>query len=100
MKIEQGLAEIDKAEWQKDEYGCFNLYVSDPKGNKIHSWLSLRPVYCDRGHIQLCIDGPLNLDGADSFPRFFFNFEEADAHTRYFLKWRLWKHRIFEHKIK
>jgi hypothetical protein len=42
--------------------------------------LSLRPVYCDRGHIQLCIDGPLDLDACDSFPRFFFSFREADEH--------------------
>ncbi len=100
MNIERGLKEIDKAEWKRDEYGCFNLYVNTPEGNKVHCFLSLRPTYCDRGHIQLNIDGPLNLDSADSFPRFFFNFEEADNHTRLFLKWRLWKHRVYEHKIK
>jgi hypothetical protein len=54
----------------------------------VHAWLALRPVYCDRGQIQLGIDGPLNLDAADSFPRFFFSFKEADEHTRTFLKWR------------
>jgi hypothetical protein len=65
----------------------------------VHAWLALRPVYCDRGHIQLCIDGPLYLDHADSFPRYFFSFEEADAHTRTFLKWRLWKERSFPHVL-
>lgn len=100
MNIKEGLKEIDQAEWVKDEWGCFNLYVTDAKEQKVHCWLSLRPVYCDRGHIQLNIDGCLYLDDSDSFPRFFFNFEEADKHTRLFLKWRLWNHRIYEHKIK
>ncbi len=101
--IEQGLKEIDQAEWQKDEYGCFNLYITHPDypyGEKIRCCLSLRPTYCDRGHIQLNIEGPFVLDRADSFPRFFFSFDEADKHTRLFLKWRLWQHRVYEHKIK
>lgn len=94
-----GVEEINSAEWIKDQYGWLNLKVHDKDGNPIECALSLRPPYCDRGHIQLIIDGPLNLDGADSFPRFFFNFEEADRHTRTFLKWRLWKHRENPHTL-
>lgn len=94
-----GIEEIEKAEWLKDEYGCLNMHVTDTDGRDVHAWLSLRPNYCDRGHIQLNIDGHLNLDGADSFPRFFFSFEEADNHTRTFLKWRLWKYRTFPHTL-
>lgn len=89
--------EIDKAKWTKNEYGWLNMLVHNAEGRPVYASLSLRPVYCDRGHIQLLIDGPLNLDGADSFPRFFFSFKEADEHTRTFLKWRLWKHRIHDH---
>lgn len=96
---EEGLAEIDAARWVKDEWGVLNLYVKDKNGHKIHSWLMLRPHYCDRGHIQLVVDGNLNLDHADSFPRFFFSFEEADLHTRTFLKWRLWQHRTHPHTL-
>lgn len=99
MDKEKGLQEIDEAKWIKDQYNYLNLYVTDSEGRKTHCFLSLRPNYCDRGHIQLNIDGALNLDHSDSFPRFFFSFEEADKHTRLFLKWRLWNHRVFEHKL-
>jgi hypothetical protein len=95
----EGLWQIENAPWTKDKYGTLNLHVSTPDGHQVHAWLSLRPVYCDRGRIQLCIDGPINLDGADSFPRFFFSFKEADEHTRTFLKWRLWKERVHPHVL-
>ncbi len=100
MDRENGLKQIDEAKWDKDQHGYRNLYVTDAKGNVVHCFLSLRPNYCDRGHIQLNIDALyLCLDHSDSFPRFFFSFEEADIHTRLFLKWRLWKHRVHEHKL-
>ncbi len=97
---EGGLKQIDNAKWSKDEHGCLNLNVTHEKGTDIHCYLSLRPIYCDRGHIQLFINGVgLWLDPTDSFPRFFFSFEEADKHTREFLKWRIWKHRTHPHKL-
>ena len=96
---ERGIADIDAAKWKKDEYGCLNMIVEDEHGCPVHCWLSLRPHYCDRGHIQLQIDGDLSLDHADSFPRFFFSFKEADEHTRTFLKWRIWKHRTHPHVL-
>jgi len=99
MIKDEGVKEIDEAKWIKDETNILNLYVHDAVGDQVHSWLSLRPNYCDRGHIQLVIYGNLNLDGGDSFPRFFFSFDEADNHTRTFLKWRLWKHRIHPHEL-
>lgn len=100
MNKAEGIKEINNAKWSKDKYGNLNLYITHPKGAKIHCWLSLRPTYCDRGHIQLNIDSiDLYLDSADSFPRFFFSFEEADKHTREFLKWRLWKHRTHPHEL-
>lgn len=95
----EGIGQIETAKWVRDEYGFLNLDVQTPEGHPVRAGLSLRPVYCDRGHIQLCIDGPLDLDHADSFPRFFFSFAEADAHTRTFLKWRLWKERIHPHRL-
>jgi hypothetical protein len=51
------------------------------------------------GAIHLNIDGISDIDGADSFPRYFFSFKEADEHTRTFLKWRLWKERSFPHVL-
>lgn len=94
-----GIKEIEDARWVKDDYGCLNLLVHDADGKPVHAWLALRPSHCDRGHIQLCIKGIEDLDAYDSFPRFFFCFAEADAHTRTFLKWRLYKHRVYPHQL-
>ena len=97
---QEGLKQIEEAKWKKDpKHDVLNLHVTDLDGNLVHAWLSLRPHYCDRGHIQLMIDGQIEIDSADSFPRFFFNFQEADTHTRLFLKWRLWKERTFPHTL-
>lgn len=96
---EAGIKEIDDAEWLQDKYGHLNLLIKDPNGGIIRSYLSLRPEYCDRGHIQLGIDGLKDLDRMDSFPRFFFNTEEAKRHTKLFLKWRVWKHREYPHQL-
>lgn len=100
MNKEDGIAEINAAEWKEDNFKCLNLFVHTAEGYRIHCYLQLRPEYCDRGHIQLNIDGPLGLDQNDSFPRFFFTFEEADHHCRTFLKWRLWKERVYPHVLR
>jgi hypothetical protein len=99
MTAQEGIKEIDTAEWVKDEWDYLLLTVHDANGRDVVAMLSLRPHYCDRGHIQLNIEGHLDLDSADSFPRFFFSFEEANLHVRTFLKWRLWKHRTHAHKL-
>lgn len=96
---EEGIKEIEEAKWTKDEYGTRWLIVHDERGRGVGAWVTLRPNYCDRGHMQMCIDGHLNLDWADSFPRYFFSFEECDNHVRLFLKWRLWKHREHPHEF-
>jgi hypothetical protein len=44
-------------------------------------------------------DGPIDLDPADGFPRFFFSSREVDEHTRTFLKWRHWNERTFPHAL-
>lgn len=100
MTKEDGLAEINGAEWIEDQFKALNLFVHTENNVPIHCWLSLRPHYCDRGHIQLNIDGPLELDGHDGFPRFFFSFEEADHHCRTFLKWRIWRERTYPHVLR
>jgi hypothetical protein len=90
---EDGIKQIDEAQWEMDDCNTLNLYVRTSEDWPVHAFLSMRPPYCDRGHVQLNIDGPLSLDRADSFPRYFFSFEEANAHARTFLKWRIWKER-------
>ncbi len=96
MTREEGLKQIDEAQWIKDpQFSLLDLRVKDKDGEEVHVWLTPRPVYCDRGHLQVNIEGPytMGLDAQDSFPRFFFSFEEADRHMRLFLKWRIWKER-------
>jgi hypothetical protein len=99
MTRQEGLKEIEEAKWTKDEYDYFLLTVHDINGDPVQAWLSVRPNYCDRGHIQFNIDGYLKIDSADSFPRFFFSSKEADHHVRCFLKWRLWNERTYEHTL-
>ena len=99
MTKEQGLKEIREAKWVKDKYEWFSLTVTDELDRPVVAQLSLRPEYCDRGHFQLQMDGHLHLDGADSFPRFFFSVQEADHHVRSFLRWRLWKERTYPHSL-
>jgi hypothetical protein len=95
----EGLKEIEEAAWVKDDYDWWILTVHDEQGREVKAQLHMRPHYCDRGHIQLNMDGYLELDSADSFPRFFFSPKEADHHVRCFLKWRLWKERTYEHTL-
>ena len=85
-----GVEEINKAEWVERE-GFWYLNVFDQNGLPVECYLERRPPYCDRGHFYLKIDGRLNLDDQDGFPRYFFRFEEACRHARDFLKWRIWK---------
>ena len=95
---EEGLKQITEAKWEKDEYGCLWLRgIQNQRGHPVTPWLMLRPVYCDRGHIQFCIDEGIETDGADCFPRYFFSFAEADLHVRTFLMWRLWKYHVNPH---
>lgn len=96
--IRSGIEEIDKAQWSMGGYG-WNMVVHDSLNRLVRCYLKPRPKYCDRGHLDLLIDGSMGLDEADSFPRYFFSFEEADIHCRNFLKWRLWKHRVHSHPI-
>jgi hypothetical protein len=74
MTREEGIRQIDGAPWAKGEDGELNLTVEDAHGHPVHAWLQLRPVYCDRGHVQLNIDmqgqfGEPVLDRHDSFPK-------------------------------
>jgi hypothetical protein len=97
MTEEQGIQQIDEAQWERDAFNTLFLKVKTRHDRPVEAWLIMRPPYCDRGHIQLNIDGVEGLDAADRFPRHFFSFKEADAHTRMFLKWRLWKVRTYSH---
>ena len=75
------------------------LTIKDTPKGLVECYLTLRPHYCDRGHLMLIIDGRLELDQHDSFPRYFFSFDEANRHTRDFLLWRLYKIRQYAHEL-
>lgn len=97
--IADALREIDDAKWIKDEYGCLNLKVTNWQDQNVYVQLELRRSNCDRGHLMMKIDGIIDIDNQDNFPRYFFSFKEADAHTRTFLKWRLYKYRVHPHVL-
>jgi len=97
--------EIDALQWEARD-GVLNLMVQDIKsGTRLHIWLSDRPHYCDRGHIQANIDtvrlgadcsneyGMSLLDSSDAFPRYFHSVDRALNEAMDFLHWRLYKHR-------
>lgn len=75
--------------WQLDGYGVLNLHTRTPEGFPVHAYICKRPAYCDRGHWHLNIDGPLELDEADRFPRYYFSLEHAVEETERFLRWRI-----------
>ena len=47
-----------------------------------------RPAYCDRGHWYAKVFGMVDIDAADSFPRYFMDLERAKAEMREWLVWR------------
>lgn len=90
--------EIEEAKWvhcqSPESYTeWLELVVHDKNGDRVVCCLELRPHYCDRGHLCLKVDGHFHLDESDSFPRYFFDFEEADLHVRRFLNWRIHEQR-------
>jgi hypothetical protein len=48
-----------------------------------------RPSYCDRGHFIANVFGVADIDGADSFPRYFMDLERAKLEMAEWLEWRL-----------
>jgi hypothetical protein len=77
--------------WTQDDYDCFNLYI-EHDGHRLHLFVQARPAYCDRGHYSFNIDGPgLNLDGADSFPRYYMTLARALREATEWIVWRLYK---------
>ena len=70
--------------WQQDTYGCWSLQL---KGASV--WLRARPHYCDRGHWQANVSGIESIDSADSFPRYFMDFDRAKLEMQDWLVWRL-----------
>lgn len=99
MEKVEGIKQILNQRWWVDEYNTWNLVVKDKNNRDVKCYVSLRPNYCDRGHIQLIIVGPLNLDHADTFPRYFFSAMEVNNHVRLFLLWRLWEVRNYPHNL-
>lgn len=94
----RGVMQIDAADWEKAEDDTLSMKVRDPYGNIVRCSLKLLSEYSDKGHVELVIDGlPKGVDGQDFTPRPFFSYEEANHHCRTFLKWRLWKHRVYDH---
>lgn len=97
MDRQEGLRQIQNNEWKFDEWGALIMQVNGPDG-EVRAWIAPRPNYCDRGHFHLMLDGHIEIDEQDKFPRYFFTLNEAKQHARWFLAWKLWKHKELEHE--
>lgn len=60
------------------------------KGKNCTIYLEPRPAYCDRGHWYAKLDHepPLNIDYADGWPRYYFDFDRAKLELEDWLRWR------------
>lgn len=66
-------AKIVRSAWVYVEpYGEFRVY-----GRNCFVWVSERPAYCDRGaylaHLEVTDPRALSVDGADLWPRYYFD---------------------------
>ncbi len=77
--------------WHVDGSGCLAIHLLTPTGERVHAWIARRPVYCDRGHWQFMVEGLHDIDGADSFPRYFVDLNAAVEEAERFLRWRIWR---------
>lgn len=88
---------ITVADWKTDvHWGTIDLYVPFDRGEgrgptMVHAFLQKRPYYCDRGHWSFNVDGIPDMDGADSFPRYYMDLEAAMCEVADFLNWRLFQ---------
>jgi hypothetical protein len=56
--------------------------------------IEARPGYCDRGHYIAKVFGIPDIDGADSFPRYYMQLHRAFAELYEWLVWRTRKERV------
>ena len=78
------------------EWKTMELFVPDQQEVMLHAWIKRRNWYCDRGHFELEIEGPLvncwnPIDASDSFPRYYMDGEIAKREAKNFIIWRLFK---------
>lgn len=73
------------------EYDTLELDFDVPANLKpcmrTYIWIERRPHYCDRGHYIAKIAAP-DIDGADLWPRYYFDLERAKSECEDFVKWR------------
>lgn len=78
--------------WVTDCYGTLNLHFTGPDGQDVWAWIAARPAYCDRGHWEFNVmNGIPDLDGMDSFPRYYMHLETAIKEATDWIFWRLYK---------
>ncbi len=83
------MKEIDLSKLSWIQNAEFPHEINGMIDGKMVAWITMRPVYCDRGHWQLNIDLPLGLDHQDGFPRYYMTLETAKKETELFLNWRI-----------
>lgn len=78
-------------EWKAvdEEKGILGYYELRSKSGKTLLCLMHRPPHCDRGNFYAIIETTeTHIDGADMFPRYYFDLERAKLELEAFLKKR------------
>ena len=78
------IPDIPDRYWHRDPDRCWWYRIGTAA-----VWLAPRPTYCDRGHWSGHVEGIGTIDAADFFPRYYMDFERAQAELAEWLAWRL-----------
>ena len=85
-----GTAGLVLGDWGLDAEGCWRI-----DGRHCWVWMQARPYYCDRGrwlaHVERrpgATSEDLHMDGADGWPRYYFDLERAKLEVEAWLRKR------------
>lgn len=79
--------------WYFDNFNTWNCFVptNHPHNNRVlivvHSWMTQRPHYCDRGKYMMCCDY-VGLDAQDGLPKYGMHPYALLFEMSCWLKWR------------
>lgn len=69
--------------------GTLEVRLIYGNGRYLHLWIERRQPYCDRGNYHALIDtNATHIDGADGFPRYYFNLQYAIEEMEAFMRKR------------
>jgi hypothetical protein len=91
------LKELINAEWERNSGYEEDIFELKHSGAMV--FINKRPQYCDRGHWCANVSGIPTLDHADSFPRYFMDFDTAKKEMHEWLIWRLYAKSKYQNSL-